>query len=94
MKSPLTPLAHAVDTGGVLRVGGHLKVSEKLSLGLRSPLLLGDDEVAKRRMLDQHCSHHRIGYNFTLDGLLEGLWCLGKILSRPVTGLISLVGRG
>ena len=94
MKSPLTPLAHAVDTGGVLRVGGHLKVSEKRSLGLRSPLLLGDDEVAKRWMLDQHCPHHRIGYNFTLDGLLEGLWCLGKILSRPVTGLISLVGRG
>jgi len=88
MKSPLSPLCPVIDSEGILRVGGRLKNSKKLALGLRSPVLLGNDEVAKRLMLDQHHLRHGVGYKSTLDGFFERFWCLGarKLASSVVFG--------
>ena len=71
MKSPLSPLCPVIDSEVIRRVGGRLKNSKKLALGLRSPIPLGNIEVAGRLMLDQHRLRHGVGYKSTLDGFYE-----------------------
>jgi len=71
MKSPSSPLCPVIDSEVIRRVGGRLKNSKKLALGLRSPIPLGNIEVAGRLMLDQHRLRHGVGYKSTLDGFYE-----------------------
>jgi len=86
LKSPLASVNPVLDDSGILRVGGRLAASEILPLGLRSPILLNNDDSARLIMKTLHNTKHGVGYRVLLDEFFETFWCRGaRKLASSVT---------